>query len=912
MDSIKATILLVDDEPAIIQALASELRLQSHTVFTASSGKDGLEIINNNNIDILITDLRMPGMDGLELLSKVAELNSEIQAIVLTGYGDMQNAVEALNRGASGYMLKPPDLKELSIHIEGCLKKSALNRELRQKNKDLEDEIEKRRQAEISMKQSKEAAETANRAKSAFLANMSHEIRTPMTAIIGLSDLAIKAELSPKVRDYLNKIKSSSYSLLSLINDILDVSKIEAGRLQLDSAPFNLEEIFERLADVFKKQVSDKGLELVQSLPENNACHLIGDSVRLEQVLINLLGNAVKFTKEGEIVIKVSIIEESTDHINLSFSVSDTGIGMDSDRIPKLFSAFVQADDSTTRKYGGTGLGLTICKHIVEMMGGKFKVESTPGKGSVFSFTTVFKRSKGKRKPRLGLPKDLHSMKVLVCDDNKVARETLRDDLETLSFQPTLVESGPLALEELEKAKKAGEPFPLVLMDWRMPEMDGIETAGIILQDKDCPRIIMLTAFGRDEVSKKAIEAGVHAFLSKPATRSLLYEAIISIFNRDMTDTFTNKKDDQNREEFTLKFTSTRVLLVEDNAINQQVIREILENVGIEVEMASNGLDGVEKVQASTFDLILMDIQMPEMDGYTATGKIRQMPDFEKIPIIAMTAYAMEGDRVKCLAAGMNDHVAKPIDKKQLFAALQKWLPLSKQSKSQVVASSSVQIEEQPFGGELPGIDTDTGLSQVDNNSQLYRTLLIKFSDEFNDVVKHVERGLTGHRSEDPENARRHVHTVRGLAGNLGMVELTKAATELENSIIKEDKEQWPALLEIFAKLSDQVITSIEPLKKAKAKEDAIKEESEQGGEAVDIEDVKSLIIELSDNIQNKRFKAGKLLQTLKPMVRNMGVSKEMDQLEADLGQFDFEQAKQKLNLISESLKIDLDSEKKE
>jgi two-component system, sensor histidine kinase and response regulator len=578
MVSMEATILLVDDEPAIIQALASELRLQSHIVYTASSGKDAIEIISNNTIDILITDLRMPGMDGLELLSQTSALNLDIQAIVLTGYGDMQNAVEALNRGASGYMLKPPDLKELSIHIEGCLRKSALNRELRQKNKELEEEIEKRRQAEISMKQAKEAAETASRAKSAFLANMSHEIRTPMTAIIGLSDLAIKSELSPKVRDYLNKIKSSSYSLLSLINDILDVSKIEAGRLQLDSTHFNLEDIFNRLADVFKKPVADKGLELVQSLPGNNYCHLQGDSVRLEQVLINLVGNAVKFTKEGEIIIKVAVLEESKSHIQLGFSVSDTGIGMEPERVPKLFSAFVQADDSTTRKYGGTGLGLTICKHIVEMMGGRFQVKSILGKGSEFSFTVVFRRSEESMRPILLPPKDLEGIKVLVCDDNKVARETLRDDLIQLSFQPVLVDSGVRALEALAAAKQAGEPFTLVLIDWRMPDMDGIETVGNIVQDKDCPRIIMLTAFGRDEVSQLALEAGVHAFLSKPATRSLLYDAILYVFNLDVSDSSALKLQESGLAEINVRFADTKVLLVEDNSINQQVIREILEN----------------------------------------------------------------------------------------------------------------------------------------------------------------------------------------------------------------------------------------------------------------------------------------------------------------------------------------------
>ena len=904
----EATILLVDDEPAIIQALASELRLQSHTVHTASSGKDAIEIINNQNIDILITDLRMPGMDGLELLSKTTALGIDLQAIVLTGYGDMQNAVEALNRGASGYMLKPPDLKELAIHIEGCMKKSALNRELRQKNKELEEEIDKRRQAELFMRQAKESAETANRAKSAFLANMSHEIRTPMTAIIGLSDLAIKSELSPKVRDYINKIKSSSYSLLSLINDILDVSKIEAGRLHLDSTHFNLEDIFERLADMFKKPVADKGLELVQSLPSSEACHLIGDSIRLEQVLINLVSNAIKFTKDGEIVVKVSVIEQGDSHIHLNFAISDTGIGMEADRIPKLFNAFVQADDSTTRKYGGTGLGLTICKHIVEMMGGRFKVTSTPGKGSEFSFSTVLKRSKNFTKTKLTLPDDLHGGKVLVCDDNKIARETLRDDLETISFNPVLVDSGAKALAELAKAKEAGDPFGLVMMDWRMPEMDGIETAGKILSEADAPRIIMLTAFGRDEVSQKAMQAGVHAFLSKPATRTMLFEAILYVFNRDITETIGSKHDDANKAEGNIIFSNTNILLVEDNAINQQVIREILENIGISVDIANNGIEGVSSLQSSNFDLVLMDIQMPEMDGYTATRKIRELPHFDKLPIIAMTAYAMDGDRAKCMEAGMNDHVAKPINKQQLFSALMKWLPLSKQSPNAIITDKVAPSDQPEIPTNLAGIDVAAGLSQVENNAQLYNTLLMKFHDEFADVVDLVQRGLTGNRAEDPKNARCRVHTVRGLAGNLGMTELTDAASALENGIINEQREQWPTLLGEFSSLASEVLNSIARLKEEQqqAASNASQDTDEQLT-TLDIEAIQPLMAELVDSVRNKRFKAGKQLQNIKVLIGNAGVGPLLLQLESDLGKFDFDGANRSLPALLAALNIEVD-----
>lgn len=893
------TILLVDDEPAIVQALASELRLQGYHVHTASSGKDGLAIIEKNKVDILITDLRMPGMDGLELLSRTTAINNELQAIVLTGYGDMQNAVEALNRGASGYMLKPPDLKELSIHIENCLRRSALNRELRDKNEALENEIQLRRQAEVSLIQAKEAAEHANRAKSTFLANMSHEIRTPMTAIIGLSDLAIKAQLSPKVRDYLNKIKTASYSLLNLINDILDVSKIEAGHLHLDVVPFDLEEMFDRLADVFKKPAADKGLELVQSLPRVDACHLEGDPIRLEQVLINLVGNAIKFTHEGEIVLKAVVSEEEDpNRFVLTFSVSDTGIGMDKDKIPTLFNAFIQEDGSTTRNYGGTGLGLTISRHIVEMMGGTLQVDSEQGKGSCFYFTIVLGRCEEAARHRAILPKDIQGMRVLVCDDSPIALETLKSDLKMLRLDPVLVDSGSRCLEELDAAAEKEQPFPLVLMDWRMPKMDGIETTGKILQRPNPPKIVMLTAFGRDEIMQRATESGVHAFLTKPATRSLLLETILHVFNIGSLDSFNGGGRNVGKDDPPCSFLSTRVLLVEDNSINQQLLQEILENIGITIEIANNGLEAVQQVRQSVFDLILMDIQMPKMDGYTATRRIRDLGGFEKLPIIAMTAYAMEGDRQRCLEAGMNDHVSKPIDKRQLYKALMKWIPVAQQSKAKVSSDNqSLAWSLRTLPEKVPGIVLAVGLERIDHNEKLYRTLLYRFANEFSETTLLVKAGMEGKRNEDLTDACHLLHTVRGISGNLGAMDLTKAASALEEGILEDRRHDWPDLFQDFSDCLSLVLQSINELqlKQSKDGQSLMKNTKNAPMDIAEAKAFEPLLRELSVSIENKRFKAAVLLENMKSMVHDPVALKMVAALESDLARFDFESAGKRL-----------------
>jgi len=575
-------------------------------------------------------------------------------------------------------------------------------------------------------------AEEATKAKSDFLANMSHEIRTPMNAVIGMAHLALKTDLSPRQHDYLKKIDISAKALLGIINDILDFSKIEAGKLTMEAVDFQLEETLDNISTLVGIKTQEKGLELLFNTDPAVPASLIGDPLRLGQILVNLSNNAVKFTDSGEIVVSTELIKKEDAQVALKFSVRDTGIGMTAEQAAKLFQPFMQADSSTTRKYGGTGLGLTISKRLVEMMGGEIWVESEPGRGSTFNFTANFGLGTEKEKKRFKTSPDLRGMQVLVVDDNATSRSIFQEMLESFSFKVTLAASGREALAELEKAL-ANQAFELVIMDWQMPGMDGIEAARRIKNHRGLskiPAIIMVTAYGREEVMQQTQDVGIEGLLLKPINASTLFDAIMQIMG-DAEPAIAAIGHVKKQEAGTLQnLQGARVLLVEDNEINQQVAKEILEGGGLVVTIANNGREAVDLVKSSEFEAVLMDVQMPVMDGYTATRKIREWEtevgeqktedreqktedrgqrteDGKKdsalspqssvlsastirhpasgiqypasgihlpIPIIAMTAHAMAGDEQKSLEAGMNGHVTKPIDPDQLFATLQKWI----------------------------------------------------------------------------------------------------------------------------------------------------------------------------------------------------------------------------------------------
>jgi PAS domain S-box-containing protein len=653
-------------------------------------------------------------------------------------------------------------------------------------------------------------AEDATQAKSDFLANMSHEIRTPMNAVIGMAHLALKTDLTPKQRDYLNKIQSSANSLLGIINDILDFSKIEAGKLDMETVEFDLSQTLDNVANVVTVKAQEKeNLEVLFYTDSRVPNSLIGDPLRLNQILVNLGNNAVKFTERGEIVLMTKIKSSSDDKITLQFSMRDTGLGMTKEQQTKLFQAFSQADTSTTRKYGGTGLGLTISKRLVNMMGGDIWVESKPGQGTTFSFTAEFGLGKEKTKKRYMPAPNLRGMKVLVVDDNATSRDILREMLESFSFSVSVAASGAEGITELENADK-NKPIELVIMDWKMPGMDGIEASKLIKSHRGLskiPAIVLVTAYGREEVMLQTEEVGLEGSLLKPINPSILFDTIMQVFGEAVPEISRVAQRKEQEAKAWGNIQGAHVLLVEDNEINQQVAMEILQGAGLKVTIANNGQEGVDAARENQYDVILMDIQMPVMDGYTATREIRKDERFKELPIIAMTAHAMSGDEDKSLEAGMNGHVAKPIDPDKLFSTLQRWIKPSKRGDH--VQQQEVSVErpesdaalpaEDELPEYLPGFDLSDGLKRLQGNKRLYRKLLFNFATGYNQVANEIREVLD---AEDLEGAHSLVHNLKGLAGNLAATKLQAATVNLEK-LVKGVQKKTTSAKELNLKFSE-------------------------------------------------------------------------------------------------------------
>lgn len=727
------------------------------------------------------------------------------------------------------------------------------------------------------LKEAKRAAEKASEVKSMFLANMSHEIRTPMNAVIGMAYLALKTDLTPKQRDYVTKIHDAGMSLLQIINDILDFSKMEAKRMPLEKLDFALDDVMRRVVDMTSAKAYEKGLEFLCYIPPDLPVSLIGDPLRLGQVITNLVNNALKFTEVGAVAMDVALCQQAAARIQLQFTVRDTGIGLAEEAVGNLFQPFTQEDGSTTRKYGGTGLGLSIAKQLVDLMEGEIWVKSRQGKGSEFRFTAWFGVSEKKLQQRRLLPPGLNQLRILVVDDNPMAREILREYLKSMGFRVEEAAGGEAAVAAVEQA--ADDPYGVIFMDWQMPGMDGIATARR-LQEKQRKKpvpIIIVSAFDREEIRLQVKQFALAGVLIKPVSPSMLLDVLVELFSPTM-----DKMEEKGEIAKFYGLNGMKVLLAEDNRMNQQIARELLTAQGVLLDVVENGQAAVAKVfaeQGAPYDVVLLDLQMPVMDGFEAARILRQA--HADLPIVAFSAHVMADERERCRVSGMNAHVAKPIDPHSLFMTLQRW----RKRGGVAPAAADPRKEATPLLCRLAAIDVTDGLRRLGQNIPLYRRLLRQFAEDYQGVGALVAEIC---RQGDQGRAAGVLHKIKGVAGNLGAAGLQAAAAELEMGLTMASGGGAKALLDRFQASLQATLAEIA----------FYLQENAPPGKPVTVLPLEACRRKLQALLRDSDSEALDLFAESRAVLRAHCSSKQMADLEKAITSFDFVLAQAILNTL--------------